>query len=963
MEREGTKMAKGNSSNDLQKIMEEIRSSEIVEDRIWLFTELGNVDLTEIPDLASLVDFLITFWEDFTCLDTSQCMLNRSILLVASKYVQFDLSRCLPQILTLGIKASVWCGKHLKMTLLSTQDSQEDEHSSLFYQLLQDVLSFSASTLSGLMMLQVFGEKALMDTVEKFILEVLILTKDSVSDVKKNESFGAEILKITHIVIDAVIKLCKVSDESVNWETFDEKPLSLRKPDSGDYVINITNCAIEKLSQIGVIAANNGGNSVNILNVSWKGVVSLLQIGRGNLAEKVKIANVVVTLLTLVTEHLKCAAEAWCSSQKETISVPEAKRIFVPVKFFLINAVKICSFYPCQAYAIYREIILCVLMVSTFRIELNKKIPLKSACMVITELLEQTSLDLVISLLNSDKVKLEQKLEVLECLLTNEVNSHSSVDNPTVGVCSLTTMSDIFSISCEGMGGARILIIGRVALFISLLRVSLELDEDVKVGIAKKLQWCLDTLVEEDLYSNMLILQIPLISGSGKTAQLVWQPLFTSLLNAIKTFMIVISSSKAWPELESFLLEDMFHPHFLCWEIVMECWCFVLRYGETEFATNIIGKLCSLLKLLASSDSVLLPNSSLRILARSICVLLTHGTQAMINQVYVSLIGDDSSQLSSILCLALFIEGFPLKLLSDELRHTALKRIISDYFEFIESFHEAPLVAHASGLFGIPVFILSAYLQSLPTSLSDIDARTLKFMVSIGLNYRNSADEKVKEHYLRLLGEILGIIASVKHLYTSHGIEEAILELQNIFISAGLDAQLYKCKPGLAQFMAGLIHMEISEEDDDAKSCAVWELYHMLLKERHWAFIHLALTAFGYFAARTKCNQLWRFVPDDAALSYDAVSGEKANKDRFMRDFKAFLEKEMALLTIEPCPEKLKLLGREGRQLKETVHKISDIAGDEWDVRPWILIITNNQIRKGNFLMDSREEWICLRAA
>ncbi|KAI4338178.1 hypothetical protein L6164_016522 [Bauhinia variegata] len=433
-------MAKGNSSNDLQKIMEEIRSSEIVEDRIRLFTELGNIDLTEIRDLASLVDCLITFWEDFTCLDTSQCMLNRSILLVASKYVQFDLSRCLPQILTLGIKASVWCGKHLKMTLLSTQDSQEDEHSSLFYQVLQDVLSFSASTLSGLMMLQVFGEKALMDSVEKFILEVLILTKDSVSDVKKNESFGAEILKITHIVIDAVIKLCKVSDESVNWETYDEKPMSLRKPDSGDYVINITNCAIEKLSQIGVIAANNGGNLVNILNVSWKGVVSLLQSGSGNLAEKVKIANVVVTLLTLVTEHLKCAAEAWCSSQKETISIPEAKRIFVPVKFFLINAVKICSFYPCQAYAIYREIILCVLMVSTFRIELNKKIPLKSACTVITELLEQTSLDLVISLLNSDKVKLEQKLEVLECLFTNEVNSHSSVDNPTVGVCSLTTV-------------------------------------------------------------------------------------------------------------------------------------------------------------------------------------------------------------------------------------------------------------------------------------------------------------------------------------------------------------------------------------------------------------------------------------------------------------------------------------------------------------------------------------------
>lgn len=45
-----------------------------------------------------------TFWEDFTCLDLSQCMLNKNILGVAAKYVDSDLSDCLVQYLNLGIK-------------------------------------------------------------------------------------------------------------------------------------------------------------------------------------------------------------------------------------------------------------------------------------------------------------------------------------------------------------------------------------------------------------------------------------------------------------------------------------------------------------------------------------------------------------------------------------------------------------------------------------------------------------------------------------------------------------------------------------------------------------------------------------------------------------------------------------------------------------------------------------------
>lgn len=92
-------------------------------------------------------------------------MLNKAMLQVAVKYLESGLSNCMAQFLDFGTKvrmlprnllfrkmvigflsllsdwemfvmyqASMWCRKHLKMTLMSTEESQEEEHSSLFFQ-------------------------------------------------------------------------------------------------------------------------------------------------------------------------------------------------------------------------------------------------------------------------------------------------------------------------------------------------------------------------------------------------------------------------------------------------------------------------------------------------------------------------------------------------------------------------------------------------------------------------------------------------------------------------------------------------------------------------------------------------------------------------------------------------------------------------------------------------------------
>lgn len=58
--------------------------------------------------LVSALTASLTFWENFTCLDVTQCMLNRSIIHVALSYMDFNPSSCLPQFLTLGVKVSLY---------------------------------------------------------------------------------------------------------------------------------------------------------------------------------------------------------------------------------------------------------------------------------------------------------------------------------------------------------------------------------------------------------------------------------------------------------------------------------------------------------------------------------------------------------------------------------------------------------------------------------------------------------------------------------------------------------------------------------------------------------------------------------------------------------------------------------------------------------------------------------------
>ncbi|KAK6122933.1 hypothetical protein DH2020_043323 [Rehmannia glutinosa] len=667
--------------------------------------------------------------------------------------------------------------KHLKMTLMSIEDSPEEEHCSFFYQLVLDLLSYSAASYSALARYPVSINKELVVSLENFISEQFTLMKDLVSEIKRIHILGSEILKAAQVALDAVTRLCK--------------------------------------------------------------------FGKGALAAKVNITGVIMNLISLASESLRCAAETWSSSVQEKVSLAEAKRIF-------------------------------------FQISLSTVEHLKSASEVLAEILEPTSLHLLNSLLNSAQVKQENKCQILDWLFSNGSDMSSEAE-------SNNSLDVIFSVK-----------------------------DDIRLGIARKLGWLLDIIVDEDVYCSILVLQTPTVSDTSQNHEFTYQPMFCAVLHALKAFIIMVASSPAWNEVESFLIENLFHPHFLCCEIITELWSFILRHAESDMVNDIVDKLCTIL-MQTSRESVLCPQSALRKTARLICTFVTYGPEFMVDRVYSCIFDSGRSQNALNVHIALLMEGFPLNFLSEKKRSIAKQRIITQYYEFLESFEDTSLRESDSGIYGAPVFALSAALQSLQVSLSDTDMKTLKFLVAIIRKYKTSSDNASKDNHRRLLGELLGIISNMKHLYSFDEMEEVILELQNLFISkpALSDSQLFTCKPNLAYFMAGLGHVELSDSDDSARSSAAWELYHMLLKERHWALVHLSVTAFGYFAAHTSCNQLWRFVPQDAALSFDLELGKEADEERFMSELKAVLEKEMACPILQATPNQIALLIREGKILKE----------------------------------------------
>ncbi|TKV98254.1 hypothetical protein SEVIR_9G547200v4 [Setaria viridis] len=906
---------------DLESLLETIKSSEVLENRIALINQLESSFEYSPDDLSLILDSLTVSWDDSGCSGVLHCVLHKSILQVALKCSCIDTTDCLGQFLALISKASSWCGKHLLWSVESIEESeevQEEEHSRILPEIISMALNISIKLLPSAAKCITLD---MVHTTGDFISELLSLTESSIVDNKKIHGAAPDIARAAPVFLDETTKLCRAYSEAAKADnckmSIPDEDTTVKHIEQGlaSDVTRITSSTIQTLCKLGTYAASGGGSQVTLLNVSWKGVVSLLQ-----------------------NESLRVAAETWCTPLPEAIGTSEARRAFLPIKFFLINAVRICSAYPSEAMIIHKNIIRCALVITSASILFSKKPQLKAANEALVELLEPTLFVLLDTLMKSSEVTPDSKCQLARYFFENEeANSSDHMRQANQIEINLASLDCIFSTDSDVDHRNRALLPAELVVFLHLLNASSWLTEEVVIELSKKLQTLLNILTSEDIYSYVLGFDIPALYGADHSPAVVWQPVYTSLIQALKTFMIsAVASSAAWNELEAFLLENLFHPHFLCLEIITELWCFFMRYAETETSINMVSQLFLLLQTVASPEEVLVPLSTLRKVARSLCIILSYASSATVDQVYTCVLNDENSSKSSILHLALLMEGFPFDSLSGGIKELAVKKMFTSFAGYLENYsknHRAINAPPSSwGVIGFPVHALASVLQRCEIKdVGIVDEKSIaamfKFTISL-INMYGTAPDSVKDHLAKHISSMLDIISNTRHLCAFSEMEKLTLQLHTLFLSTSdnSNAVLSQCKPSMASFMAILGHLNVTEDDANELCSAMWDLYHLLLKERHWALIHLVMGSFGYFAARTSFTQLWKFVPGDAALSYNASTGTSIEENGFMLELRAYLQKEAALHTDRWSEEQLRFLVSEGRSLKKLVEAYSEIT-------------------------------------
>ncbi|KAL6645517.1 hypothetical protein ACP70R_017125 [Stipagrostis hirtigluma subsp. patula] len=921
-------------SGELESLLEAIKSSEVLENRIALINQLDGSPQYCADDLSLVLKSLI----------------------VALKCSDIDTAACLDQFLALGAKASSWCGKHLLWSAESIDESeevQEEEHSRLLPESQREIQceengrKIISMTLNISIKLLPSAAKCstidMVHTVGDFISELLILMERSIVGNKKIHGAAPDIARAAAGLLDETIKLCKAYSEITKAHTSkvsmpnEEMTVKHSEPNLTSDVIRITTSTIQTLCKMGTYAASSGGSQVTLLNASWKGVVSLLQIGKGTVEAKVNVAEIILTLVSLSIESLRVAAVTWCTPLVEALGTSDARRAFLPIKFFLINAVRICSAYPSEAMTIYKNIIKCPLVITSSSILFSKEPRLKAANEALVELLEPTSFLLLDTVMKSPEVAPESKCQLVHYFLQNEeANCSVHMGQASQREITLASLDCIFPKDSDVDHKSRALLPAELIVFLHFLNASPWLREEVVIELSKKLQDLLNVLTCEDIYSYVLGCQIPSLYGADHSPVVVWQPVYTVLIQALKTFMITaVASSVAWNELEAFLLENLFHPHFLCLNIITELWCFFMRYAATETSNYLVNQLFLLLKTVASPEKVLAPLSALRKVARAFCIILSYASSATVDQIYTCVLDDENSSKSSILHLALLMEGFPFDSLSGAVKELAVKKMFTSFAGYLESYskNHGAINLPTSGLdvIGLHVHALASAVKCCKIKDDNtIDEKSIttmfKFTISL-INMFGSAHDRIRDHLAKHISSMLDIISNMRHLCSFSDMEKLTLELHHLFLSTSdsSSAVLSQCKPSMASFMAILGHLNVTEDDANVLCSAMGDLFHFMLRERHWAFMHLAMGSFGYFAARTSFTELWKFVPGDAALSYNAITGMVIDENGFMLELRDFLQKEASLHANSSWSEQqICFLLSEGRALKKLVEAYSE---------------------------------------
>ncbi|KAL3685896.1 hypothetical protein R1sor_003918 [Riccia sorocarpa] len=693
------------------------------------------------------------------------------------------------------------------------------------------------------------------------------------------------------------------------------------------FPLQVVSSSIRSLVELGDLSTKGGAGSLRILNISWKSVAALLSRDEGCdfVASGVDVTRIMTALLCHAVQSLKVPVQAFLSSPDS--GEKDARRLSIPVKFFLQIAERLSLNYPHKAIIAGSSISLSLSKILASLL-LEYGVARKADLQVFAELIIPSAVEIAHHLLKAESVEEEKKIELLRYITSDNDDlwhSHSIADLDG-GDEHSEVLDELFSDKPNGLGLVKS---GRFALYVSLLQVSSSCSSTpILLKLTLKMEWLLETILEPGVYALLTQTRfLPMWTAEGKVT---WKHelMFTWISNSLQTFAgAVAKCDSVWTEFQHFLFENLLHPCAVCRELVLTVWCYIIRKSDADFAHKHVEALLVLLRDMISTKTDL---SVPRRLARGLCVLLEEASEAEALFVYAGVFQREafSSETASSLATLLLEEGYSFSLLNEGDRKTCRERFMSFCIasgkSLVDCLKEGRVSTgfHCSkqALVCLQLLLESA---SLEEEVEDmhlqgtlyIAQELLRMAVNEAVGSASFTREEVLSHGLLL-------IPHVQHLLKPSSVEKLLPKLLECCSFMSQNSRSKELKQSLPVFLASLSETTMTEDEGNPSVRALWGLYTLVLKEKHWALAHVGLASFSHFAARTSFQDLWRFVPEDAPVARNTGSDD-STKDAFLSALRSFIEKEMAQRSLIPSEEELKILGNEAAHLCKIKDRVS----------------------------------------
>jgi hypothetical protein len=448
--------------------------------------------------------------------------------------------------------------------------------------------------------------------------------------------------------------------------------------DGTSEALQIIISVMRDLEELGTLSArvewgrtqSPGGKNIALFNFSWRSCVAILTLSEGSrtiVAPVVDIKKLMSRLISFGTYSLKRAVEEWLSRPSRELDIVDFRKCCVLVRFFTSQASKLCTFYPEEAATLRITIADFILKFATLLLGHNSETLPKEAIELLYEVAAPSAFDLLSSLLSASGLHTNLKIELLQCIGSGYEPFPAIVDLGSGAEEPERDLSlPVWSSSAQGG-----YLPGRVMVFLRLLESSESYGPDLVVEFAKRLDWVLNSIAEDEVYAALVQVQtFPALSPES-TKKTQSQLMYLWVVKALEKFIIRASaSSVAWVEIQEFLFEYALHPNVLCGELIKHLWRFIAKRSDEGLFQEHISALVSLLRsVVAAEDS-----QAVKRLAQLVCSLVqvvpTVGTSHLFSLVF----DEDpfATQSSSKIVSVLLQEGFTFELLPETTRESSI---------------------------------------------------------------------------------------------------------------------------------------------------------------------------------------------------------------------------------------------------------------------------------------------------